>query len=133
MILVDTSVWLRAFYDREPYRAQLDRLLATETVVGHEFVYGELLIGDPGGRHPMLAAYSQSEFTQTVSHVEVLELTRARRLHGRGLSWIDAHLLASALAGRHQLWSADTSLVEVAHELGVAWKPLPANPGVQHR
>jgi hypothetical protein len=41
----------------EPYASELDRLLARDEVLGHDFVYGELLIGDHGGRARMLAGY----------------------------------------------------------------------------
>ena len=54
MVLVDTSVWIRFLSNREPYASQLDELLAVEDVSGHELVYGELLIGDCGGRGKFL-------------------------------------------------------------------------------
>ena len=50
MVLVDTSVWIRFLANRAPYAAELDRLLGLDEVTGHELVYGELLIGDRGGR-----------------------------------------------------------------------------------
>ena len=50
MILIDTPVWIRFLANRAPYAQGLDRLLAGEEVLGHELVYGELLIGDSGGR-----------------------------------------------------------------------------------
>lgn len=46
---------------------------------------------------------------------------RSRHLHGRGLHWIDAHLLASALAANLRLWTADAPLAAAARDLGVAW------------
>ena len=49
MVLVDTSVWIRALAGRAPFAAELDRLLNLDEVSGHELVYGELLIGDRGG------------------------------------------------------------------------------------
>src|SRR5262249_2528885 len=49
MVLVDTSVWIRALSGAEPFRSDLDALLEANDVAGHEMVYGELLIGDPGG------------------------------------------------------------------------------------
>jgi predicted nucleic acid-binding protein len=54
-ILVDTSVWIRFLSNRAPYAAGLDRLLSRDDVSGHDFVYGELLIGDKGGRRELLA------------------------------------------------------------------------------
>ena len=56
MVLVDTSVWVRFLANRTPYTPELERLLALDEVAGHEMVYGELLIGDRGGRRKVLAA-----------------------------------------------------------------------------
>jgi hypothetical protein len=56
-----------------------------------------------------------------VPHSEVVSFVRARKLHGRGVGWIDVHLLASALVGRLQLWTADNNFAAVARELGIAW------------
>jgi hypothetical protein len=47
---------------------------------------------------------------------------RDRRLHGRGIGWIDAHLLASALVGRLRLWTTDPALAIAARELGVGYE-----------
>lgn len=123
MVLVDTCVWILSFIGREPYRRTLDELLDREEVAGHELVYGELLIGDNGGRPKMLATYRQIFRTPTVAHEEVILLAEARKLHGIGLSWIDAHLLASALISHTKLWTADESLSDVAKRLGVAYLP----------
>jgi predicted nucleic acid-binding protein len=119
MVLVDTSVWIRALASRAPFRAELDRLLALDEVAGHELVYGELLIGDRGGRRKLLAAYEWMYRVSPVHHREVVRFVRERDLHGRGVSWIDIHLLASAIVGRMKLWTADSSLAALAKELDV--------------
>ena len=72
MVLVDTSVWIRAFANRAPYAAELDRLLRLNEVAGHELVYGELLIGDRGGRRNVLAYYEQIYQAAIVPHHEVV-------------------------------------------------------------
>src|SRR5437879_1657150 len=103
MILVDTSVWIRFLANRAPYAAELDRLLDLDEVTGHELIYGELLIGDRGGRRQLLADYGRMPQAATVPHHDVVEFVHARGLHGRGVGWIDVHLLASAVVGRLQL------------------------------
>ncbi len=123
MVLVDTSVWIRFFFGQEPYLAEMHRLLASNEIAGHELVYGELLIGDRGGRAKFLANYEQIYEARMVPHQEVVALVRHRRLHGLGVGWIDVHLLASALAERLQLWTADTAFAAVAREAGVAYRP----------
>jgi predicted nucleic acid-binding protein len=126
MVLVDTSVWIRFLSNRAPCASELDRLLGLDEVTGHELVYGELLIGDRGGRGKLLAAYEQMHQARIVPHREVAAFVRARDLHGRGVGWIDIHLLASALAGRMQLWTVDTRFAAVAKELGVGYE-IPAS------
>jgi hypothetical protein len=61
----------------------------------------------------------------TVPHREVVEFARARALHGRGIGWIDVHLLASAIVGRFSLWTADGPLATLARELAVEHRLAP--------
>lgn len=121
-VLVDTSVWIRFLANRAPYAAGLDDLLSRDEVSGHAFVYGELLIGDRGGRKALLANYEAMDQAPVVSHAEVVAFVRDRQLNGRGIGWVDAHLLASALVGRLRLWTADSPLATVATELGIAFE-----------
>jgi len=121
IVLVDTSVWIRFLSNRAPYAAELDRLLSRDEVSGHEFVYGELLMGDKGGRKQLLASYEEMHQAPAVPHRDVVEFVRDRRLHGRGIGWIDAHLLASALVGRLKLWTTDPRLAVIGRELGIGY------------
>jgi predicted nucleic acid-binding protein len=121
-VLVDTSVWIRFLANRAPHAAELDRLLSRDEVSGHDFVFGELLIGDRGGRQTLLATYERMDRAPAVPHAEVVAFVRDRQLNGRGIGWIDAHLLASALVGRLKLWTADSPLATVATELGIAYE-----------
>src|SRR5215218_1427467 len=113
-VLLDTSVWIRFLSNRAPFSAELDRLLADDAVAGHEFVYGELLVGDRGGRQKLLSGYERMEQVPPVPPGDVVAFVRARKLHGRGIGWIDAHLLASALVSGVQLWTADGPLGAIA-------------------
>ncbi len=120
-VLVDTSIWIRFVSNREPFASELERLLASEAVVGHELVYGELLIGDRSGRKRLLDEYVQIHRASSLAHEEVVEFVRARRLSGRGIGWIDAHLIAATLVDGLLFWTADQSAREVASEVGVAY------------
>jgi len=122
MVLVDTSVWIRSLAGHEPYMGKLDRLLERDEVAGHELVFGELLIGDRGGRVKLLAAYERIHQAAMVPHRDVTRFVRDRNLHGRGVGWIDVHLLASAIVGRLQVWTADPRFSTLASELGVAYR-----------
>jgi predicted nucleic acid-binding protein len=121
IVLVDTSVWIRFLSNRAPYAAELEWLLSRDEVSGHDFVYGELLIGDKGGRRELLDDYALMHQAPAVPHSAVVTFVRERQLHGRGVGWIDAHLLASALVGRLKLWTTDPRLTVVAKELGIAY------------
>lgn len=121
-VLVDTSVWIRFLANRAPYASELSELLSRDEVSGHEFVYGELLIGDKGGRKALLSDYDRMDRVPLVSHTEVVAFVRNRKLNGRGIGWIDAHLLASALVARAKLWTADSPLATIATELGIAYE-----------
>jgi len=121
MVLVDTSVWIRFLANQSPHAAELSRLLGLDDVSAHELVHGELLIGDRGGLRVLLADYERIPKVPRISHSDVVAFVRARRLQGRGVGWIDVHLLASAIVGRVQLWTADQRLSALAVELGVAY------------
>jgi predicted nucleic acid-binding protein len=121
MVLVDTSVWIRFLANRAPYAEGLDALLRRGEVVGHRFVFGELLMGDKGGRKQLLDSYELMHQSPVVPHQEVVEFIRDLRLHGRGVGWIDVHLLASALVSRVRLWTADPRLALLAREHDVSY------------
>ena len=122
MVLVDTSVWIRFLAAREPFARGLDALLEREEVLAHEMVLGELLVGDRGGREALLASCERLPVAATIPHREVVEFVRARRLPGRGIGWIDAHLLASTLVAGARLWTADGPLGAAATALGVSYR-----------
>jgi predicted nucleic acid-binding protein len=121
-VLVDTSVWIRFLSNRAPYASKLDALLSRDEVAGHDFVYGELLVGDKGGRKALLADYQRMVHAPVVPHADVVAFVRDRKLHGRGVGWIDVHLLASALVARVELWTTDPALATVAKELGINYE-----------
>jgi predicted nucleic acid-binding protein len=122
MVLVDTSVWIRFLANQEPVAPELDSLLSRDEVVGHELIFGELLIGDRGGRRKLLSAYELMHQATAIPHQEVATFVRDRKLHGRGAGWIDIHLLASAMVDHHVLWTVDPRLATLAEDLGVAYR-----------
>jgi len=119
MVLVDTSVWIKFIANRAPYATELDRLLSVDEVAGHELVYGELLIGDRGGRRKLLTVYERIYQASFIPHLDVVAFVRDRDLHGRGVGWIDIHLLASAIVGRLRLWTADPRFAALANDFGI--------------
>jgi predicted nucleic acid-binding protein len=124
MVLVDTSVWIRFLAGREPYASGLDDILGRDDVAGHEMIFGELLLGDvSGARKHLLDAYAQMHQAVAIPHGEVVEFVRMRRLSGRGVGWVDINILASAVVGGFQVWTADSSFSAIANDLRIAYAP----------
>ena len=121
MVLIDTSVWLHYLAGREPFLSRVKRLLARREIPGHELVYAELLMGDTGGRARLLDDYAELQQIPAVSNQDVIRFVRAHRLNGRGVGWIDVHLLAAAMAAKVPLWTADPRFEAVAREPGAAY------------
>ena len=117
MTLVDTSVWVDHLR-REGH--PLAALLTEDLVLCHPFVVGELACGSLSHRDRFLGLLGALPRARVADHEEVLQLVRVRRIHGRGLGWIDVHLLASALLEGCALWTMDKRLAAAAAELGCA-------------
>ena len=115
-MLVDTSVWVDHLRKRN---STLVSLLESGEVLTHPFVIGELACGDLAQRAKVLSALGELPTVPSASHAEVLDFLETRKLMGRGLGWIDLHLLASSIIAKVPLWSADKRLSAVAREIGV--------------
>jgi predicted nucleic acid-binding protein len=116
-VLVDTSVWRRYFSGATSVR-RLGALLDEDgAVLSHPFIIGEMVLGGLSGREERL--FARLPVAAPVPHDEVLALVRGRQLARRGIGWVDAHLLASALASSAALWSVDAPLASAAGALGV--------------
>jgi predicted nucleic acid-binding protein len=116
MVLVDTSVWIEHFRRTHP---GLAGLLAEGIVLTHPFVSGELACGNLKNRAAILSNLSALPAAEVAGHLEVVRLVEDRKLSGRGLGWIDVHLLASALLSNCRLWTLDKKLAQAAAELGL--------------
>ena len=116
MILVDTSIWIDHLHRGND---ALQYLLDANAVALHHFVYGEIALGNLKDRARVLKDLSKIPRALTVSHEYVASLVGDRRLFGSGIGWIDAHLLASALARGDLVWTRDRRLEVVASRLGI--------------
>lgn len=115
-VLADTSVWIEHFRRGQ---ARLAELLAEDLIVMHPFVSGELACGNLKDRAAILADLGMLPEATVATNDEVLDLIQARRMWGRGLGWVDAHLLASTLLSGCRLWTLDARLAAAARELKV--------------
>ncbi len=116
MVLVDTSVWVEHLRKGHP---GLQELLTTSQVLMHPFVLGELACGCLKNRRIVLRDLNSLPIAQDVTNEEVLYLLESRTLWGRGVGWIDAHLVGSALLTKCWFWTLDERLSGVAGEVGV--------------
>lgn len=120
MILVDTSVWVGFFRGRDR-AAELAEHLESNLVLLHPWVLGELALGGLGPRRKsVIADLKRLPAAPLVPDEEVLELILARELSGRGIGWVDVHLLSAALVADCGLWTFDGALGAVAQDLGLA-------------
>lgn len=117
MTLADTSVWVDHL---RRSRHGLAALLEDDEVLCHPFVVGELACGSLANRDRFLRLLSALPRAVVAEHEEVVRLVDDRRIHGRGLGWVDMHLLASSILEGCALWTLDKRLEAVASELGVA-------------
>ncbi|TMQ49847.1 MAG: type II toxin-antitoxin system VapC family toxin, partial [Candidatus Eisenbacteria bacterium] len=107
MILVDTSVWIDHL--RSGNRTLIS-LLDREEVLTHPFVIGELACGRMRNRQQILELIGRLPGARVADHEEVLAFVERDRLFGRGIGWVDAHLLAAALLSHAMLFTLDRRL-----------------------
>jgi predicted nucleic acid-binding protein len=117
--LVDTSVWIDHLRSGEPL---LVAALESGRVMMHPFVLGELACGNLANRSEVFGLLGGLPAALTATDPEALEFIEGRALMGRGIGYIDVHLLAStALSGDARLWTKDRRLAAVATELDLAF------------
>jgi predicted nucleic acid-binding protein len=116
MILVDTSVWVRHFRMGDK---KLAGLLEEGEVSCHPDIIGELACGNLKRRSVVLSLLAELPVVPVAENDEVLALLDREKLYGRGLGWIDAHLLASAMLADCPIWTLDVSLKRAAVHLKI--------------
>lgn len=118
MILADTSVWVDHLRQGDPTLASL---LDAGSVLMHPFVLGEIALGTLRQRALVLGALGDLPRAVAATDAEVLGFIDARSLPGRGIGYVDAHLLASLrLTPGTALWTRDKRLASVAAAMGLA-------------
>ena len=118
MILVDTSVWVDHLRDSNP---ELVERLSARDILVHPFVVGELACGTLPNRSVLQRLSELPQIVQAI-HDEVLSIVESHSLMGRGIGYIDAHLIASVIrGGSASLWTGDRRLAQIAEELEVVF------------
>ena len=114
-LLVDTSVWVDHLRKND---ALLADALADHRVAMHLHILGEIALGSLKNRRTMLSLLANLPQAPVATEQEVQTLIERRRLFGRGIGYVDAHLLATAsLAPGLAIWTRDRRLIGVASDL----------------
>ena len=116
-MLVDTTVWVDHLRRGD---SELVSLLQHLQVTVHPFIVGELACGHMKNRPAVLAALCRLPAVRVVEHADVIKFLETKRLMGRGLGWVDVHLLVSAEAAGEKLLTRDRRLKGAAESLGLA-------------
>ena len=121
MILVDTAVWIDHL---RTGNATLAQLLNGSVVLAHPWVIGELALGNLSNRQEILGLLHGLPQATVAQDDEVLELIERDALHGAGIGYVDAQLLAASRLTRDtRLWTTDKRLSAVAARLGLDFQP----------
>ena len=118
MVLVDTSVWVAHL---KYGNIGLELILNDGHVLCHQFVVGELACGNLRNRSEILSLLLALPMANRADHEEVMHFTENHNLMGKGLGYIDMHLLASAILIKVPLWTLDKKLNKVSSKLGVRY------------
>jgi predicted nucleic acid-binding protein len=107
MTLIDTSVWIDHSRRAIP---EVTDLLSSDRALLHPMVLGELCLGQLRDRDHVLGKLSVLDKAPVADHDEVAALVQRFKLWGRGLGWVDCHLLASARDAHCHLLTQDMAL-----------------------
>ena len=119
MILVDTSVWVDHLRRGDP---GLVDLLERSIVIMHPLVVAEIACGSLHNREAILELLQDLPAAAVAEGDEILRFIESHVLHGKGIGYVDVHLLASvALTEGAKIWTRDKKLRLVAQMMGCAF------------
>lgn len=114
MILADTSIWVTHL---RKDLVKFKKLLRSAEIYCHPFIIGELACGHLNQRKKILELLQELPSLPILEHEEVLYFIERHQLMGKGLGWVDLHLLASAYLAQVPLWTLDKKLLSATIDL----------------
>jgi predicted nucleic acid-binding protein len=118
MVLVDTSVWVTHLRSGS---VGLEKLLNEGDVVCHLFIVGELACGNLSNGPEILSLLQALPLAVHAEHEEVMHFIENYSLMGKGLGYVDMHLITSALLTKVPIWTLDKKLKGVSSKLGLEY------------
>lgn len=115
MVLVDTSVWIENFRKGHP---RLEEMLNNTDVAIHPFIIGELACETIKNREEIRNLLQTLDSSPEISLQEILCFIEMNKLQGKGIGFIDVHLLASSLLSDFKLWTNDKKNTQHSSEDG---------------
>ncbi|MCF6148934.1 MAG: type II toxin-antitoxin system VapC family toxin [Candidatus Kuenenia sp.] len=119
MVLVDTSIWVVHLRNGN---IGLETLLNEGNVVCHPFIVGELACGNLKNRVEILSLLQTLPMAIHGEHEEIMRFIEDHTFMGKGLGYIDIHLIVSAIITNIPLWTADKKLNEISLKLGIGYQ-----------
>ena len=119
MVLVDTSIWVSHLRHGSP---RLEKLLMDAEVMCHPFIIGELACGNLKNRNEIISLLQSLPIAPTIDFDEFLFFIDRNHLMGKGVGFVDVHILASAQLAGVPLWTADKRLKSAADQLELTYK-----------
>jgi len=114
MVLVDTSVWVSHLRDGND---ELANLLNDGRVLCHPLIVGELACGNLKDRAVILSFLQLLPMSIEAEHDEVLSFIDNNHLMGKGLGYVDVHLITAAVLTGVPVWTLDKKLAQTADSL----------------
>lgn len=120
MVLVDTSVWISHL---RYINSRLQKLLEGGMILSHPFIINELACGNISNRTEIISLMQSLPMLDVVEHEEFLLFIDRNQLMGKGLGFVDVHLLAAAMLAGVPLWTQDKKLKQACSQLNVDFYP----------
>jgi len=118
MVLVDTSVWVAHLREGN---IGLEELLNEGQAACHPFIIGELACGNLKNRSLILSLFKSLPLATVAEHEEVMHFIENKDLMGKGLGYVDMHLLSSASLSGVPVWTLDQKLDASSERLGLKY------------
>ena len=116
MILVDSSVWIAHLRSEEP---ELAEALRAGDVLMHPFVCGEIACGNLTDRTALIRRLQRIPGAPVARRPQILKFIESHGLMGRGIGYVDMHLLASAVQSDPYFWTRDRRSGAAANQLHI--------------